>query len=452
MDSKIKPKKPLLLFVDDEKPILDALTRFCRSRGWNTLKANCGADGLALLDEHKVDVIVSDMRMPQMSGAEFLTQAREKQPKATRILLTGYADINAVAEAVNAAKVYNYLHKPWEDNVLGELLENAIRAKRQEDERLRLQLLTRHQNKKLKELNDNLDLKVKERTIETEQAISLLSATHKQLEQNFQDSLEILAHIIEWREGKHSNHSRLVAKIAVSIGKQMELSTDDITDLNTAGLLHDIGMLSLPDEVRQKSVDELNDKELAQYKKHSVLGEAALANAPGLQSASRLIRWHHERVDGKGFPNGLSGDMLPIGARILAVVSDFHDLENGRLVKSIAGSEAALQYLQEQAGKRYDPQVVEVLLSMLKNQPQTKHQAVIKLTAPELQPEMALAEDLVSEAGLLLLSKGTELSEKTIAKLRQFEVDSDCKLEFHVIVPEKPEEQNETEKLDTATT
>ncbi|WP_179957667.1 HD domain-containing phosphohydrolase [Exilibacterium tricleocarpae] len=452
MESKTKPKKPLLLFVDDEKPILDALTRFCRSRGWNTLKAPGGAEGLALLDEHKVDVIVSDMRMPQMNGAEFLTQARAKQPSAIRILLTGYADIDAVAEAVNAAKVYNYMHKPWDDNVLGELLENAIRAKKQEDERLRLQLLTRHQNKKLKELNDNLDLKVKERTIETEQAISLLTATHKQLEQNFQDSLEILAHIIEWREGKHSNHSRLVAKIAVSIGKQMELSSDNITDLHTAGLLHDIGMLSLPDQVRQKAVDELTDKELALYKKHCIIGEAALANAPGLQSASRLIRWHHERVDGKGFPNGLSGDMLPMGARILAVVSDFHDLENGRLVKSIAGSEPALRYLQEQSGKRYDAQVVEVLLAMLKNQPQTHHQVVLNVTASELQAEMTLSEDLISEAGLLLLAKGTELTDKTIAKLRQFEVDSESKLSFSVIAPEQSEQQSEAEQLDTTAT
>ena len=443
---KAQPAKPLLLFVDDEKPILDALTRFCRARGWNTLKASSGAEGLELLDKNRVDVIVSDMRMPQMNGAEFLGQALQKQPAAVRILLTGYADINAVADAINAAKIYNYMQKPWDDTVLNELLESAIRTKRQEDERLRLQVLTRHQNKKLKELAGDLDRKVKERTIETEQAMSLLLNTHKELEQNFKDSLEILAHIIEWREGKHSNHSRLVAKISVGIGKQMQLSSEDINDLYTAGLLHDIGMLSLPDQVRQKAVDELSEKELAVYKKHSVIGEAALANAPGLQKASRLIRLHHERIDGKGFPNGLSGDLLPTGARILSVVSDFHDLEHGRLVKSINGSEAAMVYLQEQGGKRYDARVVEALIGMLQENPNSRRQPVVNANTQDLVPGMTLADDLISESGLLLLAKGVELHEKNIAKLRQFELDSDSRLDLSVMLPPQPEEQEEQAK------
>lgn len=447
MNKSNQPRKPLLLFVDDEKPILDALTRFCRTRGWNSLKASNGEEGLKLLESNRVDVIVSDMRMPKMNGAEFLTLARKKQPAAMRILLTGYADINAVSEAINTAKIYNYIHKPWDDGVLNKLFESAIEVKKKEDERLRLQLLTRHQNKKLKELNDNLDRIVKERTIETEQAMSLLTITHKQLEQNFQDSLEILAHIIEWREGKHSNHSRMVAKTAVKIGKQMQMSKDDINDLYTAGLLHDIGMLSLPDDVRKKAVDEFSEKELALYKKHSILGEAALVNAPGLQAASRLIRLHHERVDGKGFPNGLSGDNLPVGARILAVVSDLHDLEHGRLVKSITGVDAAFNFIREQVGKRYDARVVDTLLSLNDNHSDQELNPVIQTNSQELVPGMELAEDLISESGLLLLAKGTELTEKNISKLHQFEVDSDSKLTFNVFLPVKPDDQNEAKPV-----
>jgi response regulator RpfG family c-di-GMP phosphodiesterase len=156
--------RPKILLVDDEKSILDSLYRFCRQRKWDAFRANGGAGGLELLATEKVDVIISDMRMPNMDGADFLTKSIALAPNAIRILLTGYADMEAVISAINDAKIYNYLNKPWDDSMLESVIHSALDFKQKEDQRLFLVREVAEKNEELATLNGSLEEKIKRRT------------------------------------------------------------------------------------------------------------------------------------------------------------------------------------------------------------------------------------------------------------------------------------------------
>ena len=132
--------RPKILLVDDEKSILDSLYRFCRQRKWDAIRVEDGAEGLELLANEEVDVIISDMRMPKMDGAEFLRKSRTVAPNAMRILLTGYADMEAVISAVNDAKIHSHLNKPWDDKVLEVAINSALDFKLKDDRRKKIML------------------------------------------------------------------------------------------------------------------------------------------------------------------------------------------------------------------------------------------------------------------------------------------------------------------------
>lgn len=132
--------RPKILLVDDEKSILDSLYRFCRQRKWDAIRVEDGAEGLELLANEEVDVIISDMRMPKMDGAEFLRKSRAVAPNAMRILLTGYADMEAVISAVNDAKIHSHLNKPWDEKVLEVAINSALDFKLKDDRRKKIML------------------------------------------------------------------------------------------------------------------------------------------------------------------------------------------------------------------------------------------------------------------------------------------------------------------------
>src|SRR5205085_10841172 len=159
-----------VLAVDDEPNIVSALRRTLRPRGFTVHTALGGAEGLALLAQQPVDVVISDMRMPEMTGARFLQHARAVQPEAVRILLTGYSDIASTIEAVNNGEIFRYLSKPWEDDVLLSVLHDGLERKRLARERDQLLALTREQNAKLQAHAEQLEERVRERTADLPKA------------------------------------------------------------------------------------------------------------------------------------------------------------------------------------------------------------------------------------------------------------------------------------------
>lgn len=420
-----------LLFVDDEPNILNALRRLFRPLGYKIHTADGGSEGLALLEQEPVDLVISDMRMPNMDGAQFLEQVRQRWPDTMRILLTGYADVSSTIAAINKGEIYRYVTKPWDDNDITLLVKHALERKDLEREKLRLEKLTLRQNDELKELNANLETKVQERTEEVRQTMGFLEIANKKLKESFITSIKVFANLIELREPSLAGHSRRVADHARTLARRLNLSDAEVQDIFVAGLLHDIGKIGQPDKLLAKPFVALAGEERDLALRHPAIGQAALMGLEQLHGAAKLIRAHHERWDGMGYPDGLSGLAIPKGARILALVNDYDGAQIGTLLSKRLNPSEALAYIAEGRGKRYDPQVVDVFTGMMSGQAST---AVVEMAikSPQLKAGMVLSRDLMSHEGVMLLSRDFVLNDVIIEQIRNFEHSTGRAMPIHI--------------------
>lgn len=423
-----------LLFVDDEPNILAALRRLFRPLGYRIFIAESGAQGLEIFNSETIDLVISDMRMPVMDGAQFLEQVRMKSPDTVRILLTGYADISSTIDAINKGQIYRYIAKPWEDNDISLTVRHALEQKMLAREKARLEELTRKQNEELKDLNANLEEKVKARTEEVRQTMGFLEVAHEKLKKSFLTSIRVFSNLMELREGEMAGHSRRVADLARKLAKRMGMSDAEAQDVMVAGLLHDIGQIGLPDKLLHRPFSMLAGEERAAVMKHPVVGQAALMALEQLQVAAKLIRSHHERFDGQGFPDGLSGLAIPLGARVLTVANEYDAAQQGYLMSKRLNAEDALSFIKEGRGKRYDPQVVDAFVAMLGGGEPVPHEREIALHTGDLQPDMVLTRDLVTRDGLLLLARDYILDDSLIDQLRNYERTDGRSMVVHVKV------------------
>ena len=191
---------PSILFVDDEPSILSALRRLLRPLPYRVLTAEGGVEALALLEREPVDLVVSDMLMPGMDGATFLEQVCQRWPTVQRLLLTGYADMDATIAAVNRGEIHRYVAKPWEDQDLLLALRDALSRRQLAEENRRLLALTQEQNDALQRVNGQLEQRVRERTAELEQVNGMLEKAYAQLQDNFMLSLDVFAGLLELRD------------------------------------------------------------------------------------------------------------------------------------------------------------------------------------------------------------------------------------------------------------
>lgn len=401
-----------LLCVDDEPNILSALRRLFRQHGYQISVANSGAEGLQVLAAQPFDLVISDMRMPEMDGAQFLAQVRDRWPETVRILLTGYADITSTIDAINKGQIYRYVSKPWDDNDILLTVRQALERKALEREKARLETLTAQQNEELKDLNANLEPKVMERTVELRKA-------HEKVKTSFITSIKVFANLIELREGSLAGHSRRVADLARKIANQMGLSPGEAQNVFLGGLLHDIGKIGLPDALLAKPVSHMSGDDLGHYRKHPTKGEQSLMALDELREAAKLLRSHHERFDGQGFPDGLAGLAIPLGARILAVANDYDGLQIGVIAPRRLSPEDAKKLIAEGRGKRYDPQVIDAFLSVTGGveRDETGEQTLLPA---DLKPGMVLAKDLVTRDGVLLLSADYLLEPNLIRQIQDY--------------------------------
>lgn len=416
-----------ILCVDDEPNIVASLKRLFRGSGYQVTTATSGAQAIAHLEQEPVDLVFSDMRMPGMSGAQLLEQIRVRWPKTTRVLLTGYADIGSTIAAINSGEVYRYITKPWDD---GEVLATAHQIFERhalEDEKARLEELLRAKNQALMELNETLEEKVAARTSE------LLQLSQK-IKKNYLTSIKVFSNLMEWRGGQLSGHSRRVADLARRTARAMNMAEADQQDAFIAGLMHDIGQIALPDTLLAKPVPKLSDEETAQYRRHAVLGEQALMALDDMQTVSNIIRSHHERHDGLGYPDGLVGEMIPMGACILAVADTYDDLQIGHLSSTPLSAADARSMIARGRGTQFHPEVVDVFLQMLLKAAPVADAPPRMLRTAQLRPGMILARDLLSSEGAVLLASDHVLTAELIKRLRLREGRDDVEM----ILPIKP--------------
>jgi len=227
IDSPLEKKPAQLLCVDDEPNVLKSLRRLFRGADYIVHLAESGAKGLEVLEQENIDLIISDMRMPHMDGAEFLTQAATRWPDVVRILLTGYADIESTIAAVNQGKIYSYCSKPWEDKELKSLVAKAIEEKRLREERVQLFEIIHKQNAQLKDLNSNLEAKVEQRTEQLKTSFRQLDKAHGTLKKQYTDSIKTFAKIIEMRPGIRSGHSTYIANFSRLVAIKLGMSEID---------------------------------------------------------------------------------------------------------------------------------------------------------------------------------------------------------------------------------
>lgn len=416
-DTPVGP--PTLLFVDDEPSILSSLQRLFRPKGFRILTAESGEAGLAILETESVDLVISDMRMPKMDGAQFLELVRAKKPETMRLLLTGYADVTSTINAINKGEIYRHISKPWDDNDIVLIVRKALEHKALLGENQRLLALTQHQNEELKDLNAGLEQRVQERTSEIEQVNSFLNLANDKLKQNFLVSIKVFSGLIELREGAVAGHARRVADLARRIAKHMKLPNQEQQDVFIASLLHDIGKIGFSDELLSKPVSKLVNEDLARYRKHALSGEAALMPLVELQGVAKIIRSHHERFDGLGFPDGLIESAIPQGACILAVANDYDGFQIGSLSERRFSPEEAKTLIVQGSGKRYDPAVVDVFLDII-GRPREEPGRYRELPASELVPGMVSGKDILSRDGTLLLAADYVLDPTIVRQIQNY--------------------------------
>ena len=421
-----------LLCVDDEANILSALKRLFRPHGYRVLTALSGEQGLKLLGETGVDLVISDMRMPEMDGASFLEQVRQRWPDTMRILLTGYSDITSTIAAVNRGEIYRYISKPWLDDDVVMVVRQAFELQGLAREKARLVELIRKQNLDLAKLNAGLEDIVTQRTVALHQALDSLEQAHSNLKKSFFTSITVFSNLIELRQGA-AVHSRRVADYVRRIAKRMKLGNLETQDIAVAALLRDIGKLALPDRLAGKPVEMLSSEERREFTKHPVKGQAALMALEQLAGAARLIRSQHERYDGMGYPDRLSGSEIPLGARILAVASDYDGLQHGLVTNRWLSTAQAQAFIVDNRGKRYDPDVVDAFVDAVGvTATPPAPIAEVQITPARLHSGMVLTRDMVTRDGILLLSRDHVLDAALIKIIREYEENDAHPFNVHV--------------------
>jgi response regulator RpfG family c-di-GMP phosphodiesterase len=389
------------------------------------LAAESGQAGLDLLESEAIDLVISDMRMPQMDGVVFLEHVRQRKPDVLRLLLTGYADIGSIMGAINRGEIYRYIAKPWDDNDIILTVKDALERSALVQEKKRLEALVLAQNEELKSINASLEIKVEARTAELRQSNVALNTANDKLKNNFLTSIKMFTALIELRDTKLAGHSRRVADTARRLAQALGLDNRQAQEIFVAGLLHAIGMVGFDDELLQTSVESMTPRQREAYRKHPARAEQLLMPLLELKATTEIIGGQLERFDGSGYPQGLAGKHIGLGARILAVASDYDSLQIGILEPRQLSRLEALEVISQRSGHDYDPAVVNAFQDVYRDLAPEKIASGPSTTktvkSRDLAAGMVLARDMTSPTGLLLLTAGHVLDDAVLRKILSFE-------------------------------
>lgn len=424
----------VILLVDDEPSILSSLKRLLRPCKYRILTAEGGATGLNILAQETVNLIISDMRMPGMTGAQFLAQAKTLYPDTVRILLTGYSEVSATVSAINEGGIHHYLPKPWDDQDLLLTVKRALEQQQLKLENERFAKLVQSQNQELSNFNRTLEKQVASRTEEIRQTVMFLESAHKENRTQFLTMLNVFASMIELRSGALAGQSSRVSDLAKKLAQRLQLSEHLVDDIMIAGLLYGIGKLGLPDDLVRKPMDKMGVEETRLFLTHPAKGQMLLTPVFGLADAGKIIAAQYERWDGRGTPHGLQQTEIEQGARILAMVRDFLELCSGAIATQPLPLDKARAAIKTQSGIRYDPQLVTEFLALIAEPGVLKGDNVKVLTPIQLRSGMRLSEDLRTHDGMLLLPKNRVLDQLTVEHIQRFEQAHGNSLDIKIVV------------------
>ena len=331
-----------VLYVDDEPGLCRAFARLFREdERLDVRTVSTPEEAIALLGKEGFDVIVSDLRMPGMSGIELLAVARKRAPDARRLLVSGYADFESALDAINEVGVDRLLTKPWQNDEVRSAIQAAASVARLERENVRMNEELRRRTAELERMNQHLDALVEERT---------------------SNLLDGLVSALDLRDSETQWHSRRVGRYARRLAREMGIEGRELDDIERGATLHDIGKIGVRDAVLLKP-SPLDEKEWAEMRRHPALGFDILKDIGFLERA-RLIPLHHqERFDGTGYPQGLKGEEICIGARVFAVVDTYDAISTSdRPYRKCRTYEVARAEIEKFSGTQFDPAVVATWL------------------------------------------------------------------------------------------
>lgn len=348
-----------VLFVDDEVNILKALQRLMRSEPVNVVCSSRATEALELLEKSGAQVVVSDQRMPEMSGVDFLSQVRERRPDVVRMMLTGYTEMEIAVEAINRGEIYRLITKPWNDDELRATIRQAFDHADLKGEIRRLNQVTREQNFKLQDMNHNLESKVRERTKQ-------LADKHTELRNAYVQTIGALANAVDAKDTYTRGHSERVGVYASKIAREMGFTKEFIERVYIVGLLHDVGKIGVRDAVITKP-DRLTPEEFEEIKAHPEIGAKILEPVDFLADVAPCVRHHHEWFDGsdRGYPWRLRGEMIPLPSRIILVADTVEAMTSDRPYRKAMPLEVVCSELDKYSGSQFDPVCTRACLRIL---------------------------------------------------------------------------------------
>ncbi|MBI4295373.1 MAG: response regulator [Chloroflexi bacterium] len=329
-------EKEKILIVDDEVLVREMVRDMLDAAGYRTVAVDSGKSALKIAQEEGFDLLLADIRMPDMNGLELVTELQRLQPDVISILITGYASIATAQQAIQQG-VYDYVVKPFDRSELTTAVEGALVRKRLSDENARLQSV-----------------------------VDLLQQSLARMEGDCLASLRSIAAIIDGQSPYTAGHMERVARLSRKLASRIGLTPDEVEIVGLAASLHDLGKIG--EIARLKIPGELSPEEQKRVKRHPVIADEILAPMPFLDNARAIIRHHHEQLDGKGYPDGLSGTEITPAMHVLIIVNVYD-----RLIAGCAGSEPispakAILKLQEGRGTRFEPAITDSFIDMMRTE------------------------------------------------------------------------------------
>ena len=334
-----------ILVVDDEDSIREIVSSMLASANYQCRQAASGLEALALLDSgEEFELMLSDLMMAGMDGIGLLEKTKERYPDMPVVMVTAVHDISVALTAIRNG-AYDYLLKPFEREALLNTVRRAL-----ENRRLKLEN---------RAYQTNLEALVAQRT--EQWRLALLN-----LEKSYDYTLEALGDALDMKDAETQGHSRRVTAYTIAIARAMGIPKEQIAVIARGAFLHDIGKMAIPDSILRKP-DRLNPDEVAIMKEHSFRGYDVLRRIPFLQEAAEIVYAHQEKYDGSGYPRGLKGEEIPLGARIFSIADTLDAICSDRPYRPARSLSDAKREIKVWAGRQFDPKIVEVFLAMPEN-------------------------------------------------------------------------------------
>ena len=327
-------RKYKIIGVDDEEGILDSLRVLLEDTSYEFVGITNPVEAIERVRQEHFDLMLLDFMMTPLHGDEVVEEIRKFNKELYILLLTGHKDLAPPLETIKRLDIQGYCEKSDKFDQLLLLIESAIKSVKQMDE--------------IKRINEKLE------------------DSKEQLEQAYLDMVQTLRYTVEAKDSYTRGHSDRVSEYSVLIGEKLGLPAEQIKTLRIGGLFHDIGKIGIPDSILLKPA-KLTDEEYSQIKNHPSIGAHILGSAAIFQDIIPIVKHHHERYDGNGYPSKLKGEEIPYLARIAAVADTFDAMTSRRSYRGPIDVEHVKEEIKRCEGTQFGPQIAEVFIEILNN-------------------------------------------------------------------------------------